>query len=477
MVFQSFDFLIFFGVILLTYWLVKKRERQNLLLLLGSYFFYGYVHPWFLILIFVSTVNDYYLGAKISQNPERKRFYLIASLFVNLGLLGYFKYFNFFIRNFNSALKAIGLESQLEVLEILLPVGISFYTFQTMSYTLEIYKGKQKPVKSFLDFALYVCFFPQLVAGPIERSTRFLPQILKSRVFQWSSLHQGLLLMAWGFFQKLVISNNVAVIANKVMNIESPSFFLLWSGVLAFCIQIYADFSGYTDIARGAARMMGFNLIKNFHFPYIATNPRDFWNRWHISLSTWFRDYVYIPLGGSRKGPIIMNIALLVTFLVSGLWHGASWNFIFWGGYHAALLIGFNLFNDMKKKLNLNFQIPTIICVVLMFALTNIGWLFFREQSMSRIFHHLLLNPFNAPLSEAVPSLYNLIYVFFYSLPVIILHVLHYPTKGGQLEKIREKAQISLEHFGISMVMTLVLGFFTMLLYSKVNESFIYFQF
>ena len=269
----------------------------------------------------------------------RRKWWLVLSLISNLSVLGFFKYFNFFVDSVQAGLAALGMNTSLPVLQVVLPVGISFYTFQSLSYTIDVYRGRLRACRSLLDFALFVAFFPQLVAGPIERAEALVPRVLSSRVFNLVVARDALVLMAWGFFKKLVIADNVGVIANRVFSMKDPGFEMLWAGVFAFGVQIYADFSAYTDIARGTARWLGFDLMKNFDHPYVAVSPSDFWRRWHISLSSWFRDYLYIPLGGSRHGLPRTLLNVMITFVISGLWHGAAWNFVLWGTFHGLLLV------------------------------------------------------------------------------------------------------------------------------------------
>ena len=275
----------------------------------------------------------------MEQRPERRRLFMGISIVSNFGMLGFFKYFNFFVDNVHAVLEAAGLHVGLPVLRVILPVGISFYTFQAMSYTMDVFRGELRARRSLLDVAVFISFFPHLVAGPIQRASYLLPQVEQKRRFICRRPSSGFYLMVWGFFKKLVIADNVGVIANKVFALNDPSFEVLWAGVFAFAIQIYADFSAYTDIARGSSRWLGFELTENFDHPYLARNPADFWRRWNISLSTWFRDYVYIPLGGSRASEWIWGRNVLITFLLSGLWHGASWNYVLWGLYHGVLLV------------------------------------------------------------------------------------------------------------------------------------------
>ncbi|HJY33557.1 MAG TPA: MBOAT family O-acyltransferase, partial [Vicinamibacterales bacterium] len=338
MIFHSLDFLVFFLLVVAAYWALGHRA-QNVLLLAASYFFYGYVHPWFLILIGTSTVIDYASARGMERRPDRRRWFMAASIVSNFGMLGFFKYFNFFLDNVHAVLAAAGADVALPTLRVLLPVGISFYTFQAMSYTVDVFRGELRARRSLLDVAVFISFFPHLVAGPIQRASFLLPQVEGERRFSIEKASSGFTLMVWGFFKKLVIADNVGVIANKVFALSDPSFDVLWAGVFAFAIQIYADFSAYTDIARGSSRWLGFELTENFDHPYLARTPADFWRRWNISLSTWFRDYVYIPLGGSREGGWKWARNVMATFLLSGLWHGASWNYVLWGGYHGLLLV------------------------------------------------------------------------------------------------------------------------------------------
>ncbi len=342
MIFHSLDFVVFFFVTVALYWRLSHRW-QNHLLLVASYVFYGWITPWYLLLLMTSTTIDWWAARRMEADPAHRKRYLALSLTSNLGMLAYFKYANFFIDNVGHILTTVGLPTSPHVLKVMLPVGISFFTFQALSYTIDVYRGTLRARASLLDVATYVAFFPQLVAGPIERASALLPQVEGTRHFSPDAARSGLRLMAWGFFKKLVIADNVGLVADKVFALEAPAFEILWAGVFAFAIQIYADFSAYSDIARGTARWFGFELMVNFDHPYLARGPQDFWRRWHISLSTWFRDYVYIPLGGSRKGFGRELANILATFVLSGFWHGASWNYVLWGFYHGMLLVASRL--------------------------------------------------------------------------------------------------------------------------------------
>jgi D-alanyl-lipoteichoic acid acyltransferase DltB (MBOAT superfamily) len=417
--FHSLDFACFFLVTLLVYWQLPHRA-QNLFLLVASYFFYGYVHPWFLILLLASTVVDYSAGVAMARWPERKRLLLGLSLASNLGLLGFFKYFNFFLDSVAAVAASAGVELSRPVLAIVLPVGISFYTFQSLTYTIGVYRGNVRARTDFIDLALFVGFFPPLVAGPIERAGHLLPQVEEARRFSWSWARHSLFLMLWGFFKKLVIADNVGVIANKVFALKDPGFEVLWAGVFAFGIQIYADFSAYSDIARGAAGWFGFRLMRNFDHPYLAASPTEFWRRWHISLSTWFRDYVYIPLGGSRGGRFAQARNVMLTFLVSGLWHGASWNFALWGAYHGLLLAVSRAIGPVRGLARVPPLLARAVQVVGMFILVNFGWLLFRETDTAYLLRHLTRSPFDSTPFQRQTGLYLFLLAGIYSVPLWI---------------------------------------------------------
>ena len=341
MLFNSQVFLIFFVVVYGLYRLLPHRW-QNVLLLVSSYFFYGWWDWRFLTLIFLSTVIDYIAGGIIysaGPNQRRRKAAVVVSMTSNLVILGFFKYFNFFADNLSAVLQYAGLPAFTRHLNIILPVGISFYTFQAMSYALDIYRGHLKPARSFLNFATFVAYFPQLVAGPIERASNLLPQIENPRTITRAGIESGAWLIFWGLFKKCVIADNLAVLVDGVFGATGATGATSLLALYAFAFQILCDFSGYSDIARGLARWMGVELMLNFNNPYAALNPKDFWSRWHISLSSWLRDYLYIPLGGNRKGRRRTYINLALTMLLGGLWHGAAWTFVTWGAFHGLLLV------------------------------------------------------------------------------------------------------------------------------------------
>jgi len=353
MLFNSLVFLVFLAVVLLAYPRLGHR-RQNWFLLVASYVFYGYWDWRFLTLLAISTLTDFAVGRRLYATADtgaRKRL-LAVSVCVNLGLLGFFKYFNFFVDSMGAIIESFGLEPHMPLLRVLLPVGISFYTFQTLSYTIDIYRRRLEPTDDLLDFAVFVSFFPQLVAGPIERARNLLPQVAAPRTVTRRHVETGLNLILLGFFKKIFVADTLAPFVNQVF--EDPGAWTsgqLLTGVYAFCFQIYGDFSGYSDIARGVARLLGFELMENFHAPYLSRSPAEYWKRWHVSLSTWLGDYLYIPLGGNRKGTVRTYVNLMVTMLLGGLWHGASWTFVAWGLWNGLYLAAYRLTGGGKVDL------------------------------------------------------------------------------------------------------------------------------
>ncbi|MDQ7063819.1 MAG: MBOAT family O-acyltransferase [candidate division KSB1 bacterium] len=391
MLFNSFEFLVFFPIVTLVYFALPHRFRL-IFLLLASYYFYMCWRPEYIVLILASTLVDYFAGLGMSRTDERKkrRKFLLMSLFANLGLLFTFKYFNFFADSLSHLFAAVRVDVHMPALDVLLPVGISFYTFQTLSYTIDVYRGETQPEKNPLRFALYVAFFPQLVAGPIERSTRLLKQFYRKVSFSEQRLRSGLMLILWGLFKKVVIADRLAIYVNEAYN--HPGDYQGWPLILAtyfFAFQIYCDFSGYSDIAIGSARILGFDLMENFRQPYFAKSISEFWKRWHISLSTWFRDYLYIPLGGNRVVKWRWYYNLMVVFLVSGLWHGANWTFVVWGALHGFYLI-FSIWTQTARAkirawigLARRPRLQGLWQTVVTFHLVLVAWVFFRANSLS----------------------------------------------------------------------------------------------
>ena len=430
MLFNSLIFVVFFAAVYGLYLSLRTHHKlQNRLLLVASYIFYGYWDWRFLSLIAISTVIDFYVGRALHNAPDngRRKRMLLISVAANLSLLGCFKYFNFFADSFSGLLGLFGMEPGFVTLNIVLPVGISFYTFQTMSYTIDIYRRKIEPTDSFLDFALFVSFFPQLVAGPIERAVNLLPQIAKRRNITLDQINSGIFLVLWGYFKKVVIADNVAIISDQIFNgyLQYQGLDIV-IGILAFTVQIYCDFSGYSDIARGVARLMGFELMVNFKLPYFALNPSDFWLRWHVSLSSWLRDYLYIPLGGNRGSSFRIQRNLSLTMLLGGLWHGAAWNFVIWGAFHGLILSIYRIFDknpEHEDPWSGKYSYTRIVLkMAIMFVLTLIGWVIFRASSAHQIYYMLTNVGFN--LSEQ--SLVIGQKLMFFSMPLIVVQIFQY---------------------------------------------------
>ena len=400
MLFNSLDFAIFLPIVFLLYWFVaqKNLKLQNALIVVASYVFYGWWDWRFLSLIIFSTVVDYLIGQKLrtEEKQSKRKVLLWTSIIVNLGFLGFFKYYNFFLENFVDVFSLFGMQINANSLNIILPIGISFYTFQTLSYTIDVYKKKLEPTKDFMAFSAFVCFFPQLVAGPIERATNLLPQFYKKRTFEYHKAVDGMRQILWGLFKKLVIADNCANFANQIFNNSADmNGSTLVLGAIFFTFQIYADFSGYSDIAIGTSRLFGFDLKQNFATPYFSRDIAEFWRRWHISLSTWFRDYLYIPLGGSRGGTWMKVRNTFAIFLVSGFWHGANWTFIIWGALNAIYFLPLLLSDNNRKNLGVVAEgksLPSfseLFAMLTTFILTVFAWIFFRAENVSHAFSYI----------------------------------------------------------------------------------------
>ena len=400
MLFNSIDFAIFLPVVFLIYWFVvsKNLKLQNAFLLIASYFFYGWWDWRFLSLIFFSSLVDYSVGLAMDKQEKinTRKLLLALSIIVNIGFLGFFKYYNFFVDNFIDAFSLMGQSIKPGLLSIILPVGISFYTFQTLSYTIDIYRRKLEPTKDIVAFFAFVSFFPQLVAGPIERASNLLPQFYNKRVFDLAKASDGMRQILWGLFKKIVIADNCAFYANDIFtNYQDYSGSTLVLGAFFFALQIYGDFSGYSDIAIGTARLFGINLMRNFAFPYFSRDIAEFWRRWHISLSTWFRDYLYIPLGGSRGSKLNVIRNIFIIFIVSGFWHGANWTFLAWGFLHALYFLPLMLQNVNRKNLDVTAahrylpNIRELLNILITFSMVTFAWIFFRAESIAHAFDYI----------------------------------------------------------------------------------------
>jgi D-alanyl-lipoteichoic acid acyltransferase DltB (MBOAT superfamily) len=482
MLFNSLDFAIFLPIVFLLYWFVaqKNLKLQNALIVLASYVFYGWWDWRFLSLIIFSTVVDYLVGQKlrVEEKQSKRKVLLWTSILVNLGFLGFFKYYNFFLENFVDAFSLFGMQINANSLNIILPVGISFYTFQTLSYTIDVYKKKLEPTKDFIAFSAFVCFFPQLVAGPIERATNLLPQFYKKRTFEYHKAVDGMRQILWGLFKKVVIADNCAEFANQIFNNSADmNGSTLVLGAIFFTFQIYGDFSGYSDIAIGTSRLFGFDLKQNFATPYFSRDIAEFWRRWHISLSTWFRDYLYIPLGGSRGGTWMKVRNTFAIFLVSGFWHGANWTFIIWGALNAIYFLPLLLTNNNRKNLGVVAEgklLPSfreLFAMLITFILTVFAWIFFRAENISHAFSYIggifSESFFSIPdFSGKIDALTTLVFIGFFMLVEWIGREKYYSL--AQLSEVQK-----------ALIRYLLYYVIVFLILSNIGEDqqFIYFQF
>lgn len=438
MLFNSPAFLLFLPLTLGIYYLLPHR-RQNTFLVLASCFFYASWDWRFLFPLLFSTTIDYVCARAMEKSlaagePNTARYrYLVISLVTNLGLLAFFKYFNFFVDSFHDLGLILSIDIPVPALRVILPIGISFYTFQALSYTIDVYRGQIHATKSFWDFFLAVLFFPHLVAGPIQRASNLIGQVTHPRKVTTSLFLSGLHLMVWGFFKKVFIADSLAPIANGVFDLPDAAGGQVLVGVLAFAFQIYCDFSGYTDIARGVARLMGFEFMLNFNLPYFATSPPDFWKRWHISLSAWLRDYLYISLGGNRGNQLMTYRNLMLTMVLGGLWHGAAWNYVFWGAYHGGILVLHRLVSpwlpvDAGQRDAAGRAAWLALRMVVMFAMTCYGWLLFRATSLQQVVE------MTASLASPLAGLpvQDLLRVCLFAAPLVVVQCVQYAT--GRLE-------------------------------------------
>lgn len=479
MLFNSVEFALFLVVVFTLYWFVvnKNLKWQNTFVLASSYFFYGWWDWRFLFLIIFSSFVDYLVGIGLGNTDDKtkRKHLLLTSIAVNLGILGGFKYFNFFAENFSQAFTFFGQPiSDPILLDIVLPVGISFYTFQSLSYSIDIYKRKLEPTRDIVAFFAFVSFFPQLVAGPIERAINLLPQFYKKRTFDYDNAVDGMRQILWGLFKKIVIADNCAILVNEIFAThteQSGSTLLL--GSIFFAFQIYADFSGYSDIAIGTARLFGFNLMRNFAFPYFSRDIAEFWRRWHISLSTWFRDYVYIPLGGSSGGNFNKIRNIFIIFAVSGFWHGANWTFIVWGLLNAAYFLPLMLLSRNRVNMDTVAQgkfIPSLVETIQMattFFITLIAWVFFRAESLTHAFEYLdgMFSSSLFTIPESLPS--NLLLI----LALFVLVEWVQREKQHALQINNERLPVTARWSIYYLIILLIIGF------GGEQQEFIYFAF
>ena len=483
MLFNSFDFAVFLPIVFFLYWCIRSSHWriQNALIVLASYIFYGWWDKRFLILIIFSTILDFAIGWRLGkENDKEKRKYLLwISIGANLGLLFFFKYFNFFLDNFITAFSFLGIQWNTQSLSIILPVGISFYTFQTLSYTIDVYRRKLTPTRDLLAFAAFVSFFPQLVAGPIERATHLLPQFKAPRSFDYDKAVDGMKQILWGLFKKMVIADNCAEYANLIFDhSDEYSGVILALGAFFFAFQIYGDFSGYSDIAIGTSRLFGFDLRQNFAFPYFSRNIAEFWRRWHISLSSWFVDYIYIPLGGSRgsMGMVVRNT--FIIFLLSGFWHGANWTFIAWGALNALYFLPLLLLKANRNHLDIvaaGRYLPTLkefFQMMTTFLLTLFAWIFFRAESIEHALNYILNMMTQAPFAHAELLAEDTLKVVLILITVFL--AIEWVGRDGRyaLENIDSNQSYFFKIIFYSFII------FSIGMYAQTNETpFLYFQF
>ena len=482
MIFNSLNFAIFLPIVFILYWFLtaKNLKFQNILLLVSSYFFYACWDWRFLFLLIFSTLLDYYTGIKMSdaKSQTTKKFWFWLSISINLGFLGVFKYYNFFAESFAAAIANFGMQVNPWTLKVILPVGISFYTFHGLSYVIDIYKDRIKAEKNFIDYSVFVSFFPLLVAGPIERATHLLPQIQKKRTFDYVKAVDGLRQILWGLFKKVVIADNCAEFANMIFdNHTSYSGSTLLLGAIFFTFQIYGDFSGYSDIALGTARLFGIDLLRNFAFPYFSRDIAEFWRRWHISLSSWFRDYLYIPLGGSKGGMWMKIRNTFIIFLVSGFWHGANWTFIIWGLLNALYIMPSIIFNTNRNNMDIVARgkyLPSLkdfFQIAMTFGLTVFAWIFFRAESVSHAFE-MITNIFSKT-TIAIPEFRGM-YKALVTLMLTVIFII--------LEWIGRENDFAIQKFGFGWNSKIRWGFYFLLVssifyFAGKEQVFIYFNF
>lgn len=479
MLFNSLEFFIFFPTVVAIYYIIPYRHRW-VLLLLASYYFYMSWKPEYVLLIIISTLIDYYVALRMSQTAQqsRRQKWLLLSLFSNLGILFGFKYFNFFSDSLTTALNQFNILAGVPAFDLLLPVGISFYTFQSLSYSIDVYRGQRDAERHLGIFALYVAFFPQLVAGPIERSTHLLPQFYQKHEFDYQRVTDGLKLMAWGFFKKLVIADRLAIFVDTVYG--NPTDFTGLPLILAtyfFAFQIYCDFSGYSDIAIGAAQVLGIELMTNFRQPYFARSVREFWSRWHISLSRWFRDYLYIPLGGNRVAKWRWSYNLMVVFVVSGLWHGANWTFVVWGGLHGFYMLCSIWTSDLRSKLLAATplerypHLKRLLEVIMTFHLIIFAWIFFRAHSISDALYIIShLSVFND--GKLNLNTFNGYQFYIVTIAIALMEIVHLLQQRGSLRKM-----ISQRPIWVRWAIYYILIFAILIFGQFGTKEFIYFQF
>jgi D-alanyl-lipoteichoic acid acyltransferase DltB (MBOAT superfamily) len=467
MIFTEYDFLIFFLIVFSAYWLLKRKAWQNLFLLVASYVFYGWVHPWYAVMLGFSTLADYTLAFGIARHRERTKWYVALSLLLNLGVLGFFKYFNFFNEGLVGLLSSLGLQADALLVQILLPAGLSFYTLKKLAYIFDVSRGTLEPVRDPLAFGLFVSFFPQITAGPIDRAQKLIPQIQSERIWKPENFYQAWPLIVMGFFKKIVIADTVRTLVDRIFSLQEPTGLMIVSAGLGFLLQLLADFSAYTDLARGVAYLFGFETSENFNAPYLALTPTEFWNRWHITLSTWLRDYIFFPL---RRSLLRSKVRLphwlvdalppLAAMLASGIWHGAGWNYVAWGGLFGVLIVIYQMLG-MGANWKPAHWWTRLLAWLVMFSLVAFLFTIFRATSLDWTFR-LFTAPFAGSQSQQAVAVVTLSLTAFYTLPLIIKHLLDH--------KLRPDSFALSAYYAVVTVMM----FFYL---NSASPDFIYFQF
>jgi D-alanyl-lipoteichoic acid acyltransferase DltB (MBOAT superfamily) len=436
--FTSLTFWFFFAFVFALYWLAREKRWQNVILVVASYLFYGWVEPWLAVMLGVSTLADFFLAKGMSENKSRVRLLMSLSLLLNLGVLAFFKYYNFFSDDLARIAVALGMQTDFFFTRIALPAGLSFYTLKKLGYMIDVSRGTLKPTHSLIDFALYASFFPQIVAGPIDRPQKLLPQIETARVWNMEYIYSAWQLILMGLFKKVVIANSVGAITERIFHLEEPTVLLALTGALGFTLQILADFSAYTDLSRGAAYLLGFDTSENFRSPYLSLTPTDFWNRWHITLSTWLRDYVFFPLrrfmlgrGSQFPERLVQSIPPLATMLVSGLWHGAGWTYLAWGGMYGILIAVYQSLG-MGGSWKPGYPARVVLAWAVMFSFIVFGWLLFAAPSVEWVVR-IFSNPLLGSREQQAVAIIGLSIVAVYSVPLLVKTLLDRYAKEGSI--------------------------------------------
>lgn len=435
--FTSLTFWLFFALVFLTYWLIREKRWQNALLLLASYVFYAWLSPWYAVLLGVSTLADFYLAQQIRPHNDKAKSYLVLSLVLNLGVLAFFKYYNFFNTQVAEGLTSVGLSVDWLFIKILLPAGLSFYTLKKLAYMIDVSRGTLEPSDNLLSFALFVSFFPQIIAGPIDRYQKLIPQMQRTRIWQSDFFYSAWPLLVMGLFKKIVVADSIRPIVDRIFGLDQPSMLLVIAGTLGFTLEILADFSAYTDLSRGVAQLLGFNTSENFNRPYLSFTPTEFWNRWHITLSTWLRDYIFFPVRRTllrRKSPLpnwlLLSIPPLITMFISGIWHGAGLTYMIWGIYYGVLIAGYQLIG-LRGDWRPAGRLKTFFAWLIMFSFIAFGWLIFRAPSMAWLTDVFLHSEWTRGREDWIVVSIVLSRIAIYSLPLVIKYLLdQYVPRG-----------------------------------------------